>query len=137
MPCACPVARVYRSLTGKGYLRAVLGKGVCVSDSPSPRKIRRLFREGAPERDPGESLSEQCAGLVWRAKMLGLPVADVAAMFDGAMHKVYPFDHVCLMPRKIRSTIFRISFALDQQSLDFLRCKVEQAAHERLAVGMP
>ncbi|MGQ9553639.1 MAG: GntR family transcriptional regulator [Anaerolineae bacterium] len=82
------ITRVYQSLIGQGYLRTVIGKGVYVASSP---------RNGMPEREAEEFLSEQLTTMVWRAKMLGLPAAAVRALFDNVMSRVYSSGHVRLV----------------------------------------
>jgi len=74
------IARVYQSLMSKGYLRSATGKGVFVVESPNG---------GGRERGAQEMLGGQLAAVVWRAKLLGMAVAEVGTLFDDALRRVY------------------------------------------------
>ncbi|MHB0857204.1 MAG: GntR family transcriptional regulator [Anaerolineae bacterium] len=73
------VAQAYQSLARQGYVHAVVGKGMYVSDGHrEPRAI------GVPV-----DMERQLVELFWRAKTLGLSADDASELAQRTLHRVY------------------------------------------------
>lgn len=82
------IASVSSGLISQGYLRSVAGKGLYVCEVPA---------EGTASRKALEVLEDEAAQAVWRAKMVGLGAAEVAAVLDRVLAQAYSPDEVRLV----------------------------------------